>query len=61
MPMGRPPKRPEDKKYKIHVAVDHEIYQFLESLDNKSEFMNKAAWILYRAHLKAGATIGQET
>lgn len=51
--MGRPPKDPADKKRKIHIAVDAEVHEFLLSLDNKSEFMNKAAWILMRAYKKA--------
>jgi hypothetical protein len=51
--VGRPPKDPSEKKRKIHVAVDPEIYEFLQTQENKSEFINKAAWILLRAYRKA--------
>lgn len=50
MALGRPTKDINEKKRKIHIAVDPEIYEFLQTLDNKSEFMNKAAWILFRAY-----------
>ena len=53
MTLGRPTKDISEKKRKIHIAVDPEIYEFLETLDNKSEFMNKAAWILLRAYRKS--------
>jgi len=56
--IGRPVKPPEEKKRKIHIAVDPEIYDYLETLDNRSEFMNKAAWILLKAYKKAGGTNG---
>ena len=53
MPIGRPTKDVTEKKRKIHIAVDPEIYDFLQTLENKSEFMNKAAWILLRAYKKS--------
>ena len=58
-PIGRPPKDPSEKKCKLNIAVDPEIYAFLKTLDNRSEFMNKAAWILLRAYRKAEAESGK--
>lgn len=51
--IGRPPKDASEKKRKIHIAVDPEIFDFLQTLDNKSEFLNKAAWVLMRAYKKS--------
>jgi len=51
--VGRPLKGKTEKKRKLHIAIDPEIYEYLETLENKSEFMNKAAWILYRAYKKS--------
>lgn len=51
-PIGRPPKDPSEKKCKINIAVDPEVFKFLKTLTNRSEFMNKAAWILIRAYEK---------
>ena len=53
MPIGRPTKDISEKKRKIHIAVDPEIFAYLQTLDNKSEFMNKAAWILFKAYRKS--------
>ena len=50
--MGRPPKDPSEKKRKLHIAVDPEIFDYLQTLENKSQFMNKAAWILMQAYKK---------
>ena len=41
--MGRPPKDPKDKKCKVHIALDRDVYEYLEKLDNKSAWLNKAA------------------
>jgi len=56
MTTGRP-KNP-NKKRKLHVCVDFEVYKYLQSLENKSEFINKAAWILLKAYQKAGSVNG---
>lgn len=59
MTLGRPLKDISEKKRKIHIAVDPEIYEFLQTLENKSEFMNKAAWILFKAYQKSEQASGQ--
>ena len=48
--LGRPPKDITEKKRKVHISVDPEVYEYLETLENKSEFMNKAAWVLLKAY-----------
>lgn len=59
--IGRPPKDPTEKKYKLHIAVDHEVFVFLETLDNKSAFLNKAALILMRARKKVESQRGKKS
>lgn len=53
--MGRPPLPPGKKKVKINVALDPEVFQFLETVDNRSSFINKAAKILIKATQNAAA------
>lgn len=43
MTIGRPPKDPQDKKVKLNVSIDREIYDFLNTLENRSDFINRAA------------------
>lgn len=59
-PVGRPLKGGE-KKRKLHIAVDAEIYEYLQTLENKSEFMNKAAWILFKAYQRSAEANGKTT
>jgi len=60
-PVGRPAMEATEKKRKLHVSVDPEIYDFLQTLENKSEFLNKAAWVLLRAYQKVNVAGGEAT
>jgi len=60
-PVGRPTMEATEKKRKLHVSVDPEIYDFLQTLENKSEFINKAAWVLLRAYQKVNVAGGEAT
>jgi len=42
------------KKVKINVALDPDVFAFLQTVDNRSAFVNRATRILMAAHQKAG-------
>lgn len=52
--VGRPSKAPEDKSVRFNVTVSPDVARYVETLDNKSKFFDKAARILMRAYQKEG-------
>lgn len=57
--MGRPPKNPKNKKQKFHVSLDRELYEYLQTVDNRSEWLNKAA--RSRMNMEIGRQLGKES
>lgn len=57
---GRPKLPDGQKKVKINIAIDPEVYAFLQTIGNRSRFINQAAKILIDAHRKVrdGDTTG---
>lgn len=41
--MGRPTKPRKDKKLKMHISVDADVYDFIQKQDNRSDWVNRAA------------------